>query len=84
MTLAAEMEYRHLGATPVCAGHDHGSAAQRDRFMAAALWLFHTRCTVQLSCVQRSCPTPTWSTHRSAISPPPRTRGHAALAGSVK
>jgi membrane fusion protein, multidrug efflux system len=40
MTLAAETEYRHIGETPVCAGHDHGSAAQRDRSMAAALWFF--------------------------------------------
>ena len=40
MTLAAETEYRHIGETPVCAGHDHGSASQRDRSMAAALWFF--------------------------------------------
>jgi RND family efflux transporter MFP subunit len=40
MTRAAENEYRPTGETPGCAGHDHGSAAQRDRFMAAALWLF--------------------------------------------
>jgi RND family efflux transporter MFP subunit len=39
MTLVAEMEYRHIGETPVCAGHEHGSAAQRDRSMAAALWI---------------------------------------------
>jgi RND family efflux transporter MFP subunit len=40
MTLGAETEYRHIGETPVCAGHDHGSASQRDRSMAAALWFF--------------------------------------------
>ena len=40
MTLAAETEYRHIGETAVCAGQDHGSAAQRDRSVAAALWFF--------------------------------------------
>ena len=37
MTLVAEMAYRHIGETPVCAGHDHGSASPRDRSMAAAV-----------------------------------------------
>src|SRR5580658_9947201 len=40
MTLVAETEYRHIGETPVRAGHDHGSASRRDGSMAAALWFF--------------------------------------------
>jgi membrane fusion protein, multidrug efflux system len=40
MTLVAETVYRSIGESPVRAGHDHGSACQRDRSMAAALWIF--------------------------------------------
>ena len=56
MTLVAETEYRHIGETPVCAGHDHGSAAQRDRSMAAALWFFLSLLPFGAGCQKESPP----------------------------
>ncbi len=54
MALVAETEYRQIGETPVCAGHDQGRAARRDRFLAAVLWFFLLLLPFGAGCRQES------------------------------